>query len=781
MANVEIPSYKRMTKISEKEIKKEINIPKISIDEIIVGIVSFLMSRVVIVSSMSPFGVSFFASGKIKKNIFMYIGACLGILTVRQDLQALKYITAMTVFSVLKSFIKNEKTYKDSVFAGGLLFCSGFVFSLAGYMLTYDLLMLALESFVCGFFVLIFTPAANYINNKKFFSYISNEQILSLTFVIALSLSGLGRTVNIGYFNLCEIMCSVIVMILAMNRGSTLGACGGVIAGIVCALGKENIMNIVGVYALCGFVAGCLKNMGKAGVCAGFLLSGSCAGFLSSSSFIDTANLLNMILGSCIFVALPKKVFEKIRMFTDGIMLEPDDVIYMKKAKEYISLRLKNLISSYDKLSQSISMNEKNILSDKQQIQKAVNHAIGNVCAKCGMKNICWEKQKNTTQKMLERTEFENVPESTYVSGVFEERFQEKCIKFSEFSNSINHYFSLKRTNDLWRRQIFDSRCAISAQYKEFSNILEKLHTEISSELSGESGYESKREKKILNKLSNAGLEVIDICIREVNRDSFNVRIKFVDEKYESMKKNILQIVSEVLDTNMNFVKSTDENTVILEPIYRYFPMCASATVRKNNKEANGDSIIKVNMSNSKFFMAISDGMGSGNAASVKSNKTNFMLKELISTGYSPIAAVKTVNTALTAGDEVFATVDMALINLTNGEAEFVKIGAMPSLLVRKDITEVIFKPNLPIGILNIVEAESVVKKLSKDDLIIMFSDGMCDINKGFEWINQCANELRKKKCDEICEVILKEAIIRNHGKIKDDMSVIVFKLMENL
>lgn len=785
MANIEIPSYKRVTKTVEKEEKREISVPKIGIDEIIVGIAAFLMSRVMIINSMSPFGAAFFASGyKKRTSVFSFIGVCLGILTVRQDLDALKYITAMTLFSLIKLAIKKESIYKDASAAGGTLFFSGFLFSLAGYMLTYDLLVLALESFVCGFFVLIFKAATDYINNKRFFSYIANEQLLSLTFVIALSLSGLGKTVNVGYFNLCEILCSVIVMILAWGRGGALGACGGVVAGVVCALGEENMMNVVGVYALCGFAAGCVRNTGKVGVCAGFLLSGSCAVFLSSSGFIDTSDLLSMILGSGLFAVIPKKMLDKIKAFLDGVFVEPDEIMYVKKAREYISGRLKGLIKSYDRLSEAVAVDEELENKSGDVLNKAAKHVARSVCAKCGMKNMCWEKQKTLTLGALEKVSGKAIEDGYVAAGDFPKEFRNKCINFNEFFAGINHYYSMQRACELWQKQIMSSRAVISEQYKEFSKVLGGLKKEFSCELSGKSGYENKLEIKIFNKLSNMGYDVLSVCVREAGRGYFYAEIEFSDSEYKKSKDEVVQVVSEILDIDMNIVssKGKDGFVIVLEPVYRFYPQCASASVKKSKSEENGDNIVKEILPESRFFMAVSDGMGTGYEAAVKSRKTNEMLCELIRAKYSPSRAVKMVNAALTSGGgEVFTTVDMAVVDLISGDAEFIKIGAMPSVIIREKSSEAVFAPNLPIGILDTVNVQAVSKKLKRDDVVIMFSDGVCDIKKGVEWIAGIAGELKGKKPDEICEVVLKEAIIRNHGKIKDDMSVIVFKLKENL
>lgn len=784
MANVEIPSYKRIEK-KAAEIKREKYIPKIGLDEFIIGIISFLISRVSVVGGLSPFGVSFFASGysKGRRSLFSFFGVCIGTLTISQDASALKYIGSMVLYFLVKILLKKDSLYKNAALAGGCLFICGFVHSLASYMLTYDLLILSLEAFVCMFFVVSFDAATKYINNQRFFSYISNEQLLSLTFVFALSLAGIGKTIAIGYVNLCEIACSVIIMILAMQRGGAFGACAGVVAGIVCGIGNEAIMNSVGIYALCGFFGGCVRNLGRGGVCAGFLLSGASAGFLTSTVMLEGANIINMVVGGVIFLSIPVKAIEKVKMFTDGICVEPEDVLYMKKASEYIQSRIKSLIRSYEKLSDAIKISVRDEGNEKDG-EKVINNAVLKVCSHCGMKNICMEKG-SSIPKILADTELGSVEKGVSWSGGFSEKFAKNCINFKEFSACVNHFYSMSRANELWQKQVISSRQLVSSQYLEFSQTLNRLRLEFAKELSGEQIMEKKLEAKIFGELCKMNLSPVSVCVRDADRGYYNLLIKFSDKSYNSYKDEIMQAASEILDVCMHIVSSNEsreENILLLEPVYRYLPICASASVKKDKNDESGDNIVKENMSKSRFFISISDGMGSGAEAARQSEKTNAMLFELLNAQYGVSQAVKLVNSALVSQcGEVFATVDMCVVDLMDGVAEFVKIGAMPTIIVYEDEVERIFEKNLPIGILDNVNAEPIKKRLKADNLIVMFSDGVCDDKNEYDWIGEVAWELKDKKPDEICEVILKEAIIKNRGKVLDDMSVVVFKLKENL
>lgn len=782
MGNVDVPAYKREKKNVNYITKKDAVMPKIAIDDVAVGMIAFLISRVTVADNITPFGTAFVASGcKDKKKIFALIGACIGTLTVHQDIIALKYLFTFIAFCVSKLFLKKENVYINAVCIAVSLFLSGFFVSLASYMLTYDLLLLTLECVISGFFSIAFKSCSDYMNEKRYFSYITNEQLLSITFVCSLSLCGLGNTVTVGYFNLCAVLCSVIVMILAQNRGAAFGACAGVAAGLVCALGKTNVMDTVGIFALCGFSGGCVRSLGKGGVCAAFLLSGSATFFLTKENVFDSTNVLNMILGAGIFMILPAKLCEKIKMFTDGILIETDKTSYISKSKEYIENRLNELCKSYSRLSEAVAHTNENNFSNSSTAN-ALNAVKVKVCEKCGLKNICWEKEKKETINVLKNSKFSEKGSASKEDFPLE--FKNKCVNFHELLNCLNHYYSLNHANELWQNRLKESQNLMSEQYKEFSEMLETLNVEFFLELSGHTEYEQKTEIQILNELTKFELSPTNVCVREIERGYFRAEIFFATNDYMTQKNDVVKLVSEILQTNMNVVDvkiNSSEKKLVLEPIYRFMPLCASVSAKKDKNEENGDYIIKENLSNNRFFISVSDGMGSGNEAAYCSKKTAEILKELLRAKYSAQKAVKIVNSVLaSSGNEVFSTIDAVVFDLLTGEAHFIKSGAMPSIIINQGGAECVFCANMPVGILNQTQTKIISKKLKKDDILIMFSDGVSDFSRGYDWITKTAYEMRDKNPDEICEILIKDAIIQNHGKISDDMSFVVFKLTEN-
>jgi len=135
----------------------------------------------------------------------------------------------------------------------------------------------------------------------------------------------------------------------------------------------------------------------------------------------------------------------------------------------------------------------------------------------------------------------------------------------------------------------------------------------------------------------------------------------------------------------------------------------------------------------------------------------------------------------LKSSDESFSTVDLSVIDLYNGEVEFVKVGAVPTFIKRSDRVEVVRSASLPAGILSNIELELIHKKLGSGDFIIMMTDGVYDLFKGDEgndkFLQEYIDEVRSLNPQQIADRILEKAYESCEGKPPDDMLVVVAKV----
>ena len=175
--------------------------------------------------------------------------------------------------------------------------------------------------------------------------------------------------------------------------------------------------------------------------------------------------------------------------------------------------------------------------------------------------------------------------------------------------------------------------------------------------------------------------------------------------------------------------------------------------------------------------------MRNGLRAREESMETLRLLKQILQTGISEQVAIKSINSILSlrTTDEIFATLDLAIINLHDATLRSLKIGSSPSFIKRGREVIQIASNNLPIGIIEHVELETVTEQLQAGDLLIMMSDGIFEgpkhvINNDL-WLHRKIKDMKTDDPQEIADLLLEEVIRSEMGVIRDDMTVVVAKV----
>ena len=128
--------------------------------------------------------------------------------------------------------------------------------------------------------------------------------------------------------------------------------------------------------------------------------------------------------------------------------------------------------------------------------------------------------------------------------------------------------------------------------------------------------------------------------------------------------------------------------------------------------------------------------------------------------------------------DDIFSTIDIVTIDLKEGIADFIKMGASSSYVRGEDGCTIIESSALPVGIVD--EARATTKKLvlKERDYIIVCSDGVNDAFGKDSEFKDFLLTIRTQNPQEMATEILKKALSYNNGYAVDDMTVIVVKIL---
>ena len=170
------------------------------------------------------------------------------------------------------------------------------------------------------------------------------------------------------------------------------------------------------------------------------------------------------------------------------------------------------------------------------------------------------------------------------------------------------------------------------------------------------------------------------------------------------------------------------------------------------------------------YYVVLCDGMGTGDGAAEEGKTAAIMLRKLLSAGFPPEYALRTLNSMCVLREKGGAvTADLAQIDLGTGKVSLYKWGAAPSYLLTTFGYEKIGTANPPPG-LSIAGVRETVDKLSlrRGETLILMSDGVDG-----EAVMRRAGDLTSEDLGETVARVMRYG----RGEQSDDATAAVIRL----
>ena len=217
----------------------------------------------------------------------------------------------------------------------------------------------------------------------------------------------------------------------------------------------------------------------------------------------------------------------------------------------------------------------------------------------------------------------------------------------------------------------------------------------------------------------------------------------------------------------------------------KYGVQIGIAKSTKEGSSVSGDSSIHIKLDDGKYLLAISDGMGSGPEAMKSSKIAIKMLERLLTAGFEKDVSLQLINSTISANtdEDMFATLDIEILDLFKGNMEFIKNSACPTYVKRGRQVQLLKSMSLPTGILSDIDLVVYDYDLQPGDILVMCTDGVLDSNKEYLnrelWLKYLLEDMETDDAQKMADIIIGEAIDNDFGKQKDDMTVIVAKISD--
>ena len=785
-----------------------------TVQNICVYILTFMISMVGFGANegweIAPFGLAMVAAciSAGLPMVMVYIAGMLGTAIKFGGQATLIYICTSIVLLMMvliKKPVKNEDE-AEKTHLGAYLFLSTFavqlICTLIKGMYIYDILV-AITLSVAGYiFYKIFVNSINVISEYGIKKVFSVEEVIGASLLVAIAVSALGQT-SIMTFNIRNILCIFMVLVLGWRNGVLVGGVSGITVGIVLGIIGDGTPTVIAAYAISGMIAGLLNRCGKIGVIVGFIIGNILIAYSANGGMSNIIMFQEILIASVGLLAMPKvskisidKIMPQTKLLPEaGRAIEGDDEAIDKLNS--ISKTISEMANNYreddfyeqneqlfeDELIKSLDGMEDNLLYDDLYnnedgiLEDVFNNLQENgILTENGLISIC---AKHNIYLMNSDNIESNNEEQTEIRKVLK---------------VINSSYRICKVNFVWQKKMDEVKSNMSEQLKSVKSAIEDITGDMTHK--AEEDKFADKKQKIIDELKNKNIQLQDINIKqeESGRYIINAYTPICNDAEGKLCpiKPISRIASKVLGDQLTIQDQKCGirlNKEMCNYTYisanKYIIQSGIAKAKKDGSIVSGDMISQIRLGDGKYMYAISDGMGSGPDAMKNSKIAISMLERLLGSGFDKDTSIKLINSAiLTANkDDNYATLDISILDLYAGNMELLKNGACPTYVKKNRNVSLIKSTSLPTGIMKNIQIDTYDKDLEDGDIVVMCSDGILDSNMEFAnrdlWLKYLLEDIQTDIPERIADIILREAIDNCVGKPKDDMSVIVFKVMK--
>lgn len=760
--------------------------------------VGFLLGRAIILSELTPFVLPFIAAVYVlhkEKTPVAMLSVVAGSLTSAAGNVSFVFV-AVVLFVLLQKICKRftselNKVLPYIVFSAivGARFLLLYVTSRE--ISEYALMMAAVEAGLGFILTMIFLQSVPFLTEKTIHYPLKNEEIVSLVILLASVMTG---TIGWAVYDLTveHILARYLVLLFAFVAGAAIGSTVGVVTGLILSLASVANLYHMSLLAFSGLLGGLLKEGKKIGVSAGLFIGTFFIGLYSEGAETIWLSAAESLVAIILFFLTPKAWTDYIARYVPGTLehtLEQQQ--YLRKIRDITAGRIKQFSQLFRALSKSFSVSHPLYALDRErEIDLFLSNVTEKTCQGCIRKKRCWVEHFEATYEALSKVMEEIEKNGEVRRNALPAEWCRQCFHSEKVFEVMKEELHRWQANKKLRKQVQEGRKLVADQLLGVSKVMHDFAKEIQKEKDGNYA----EEEEMVDALRQAGLAVGHIDIFSLQPGNIEIEMSVApDYGTGQYEKVIAPMLSDLLN----------ETIVVKNIEYEFYPNGYShvsfgsqkkfavdigiATVAKGGAWISGDSYATIELPSGKYAIAISDGMGNGERARLESSETLKLLENILQSGIEETVAIKSVNSvlALRSTEEIFSTLDLAMIDLQNAKAKFLKIGSTPSFIKRGQHVMKIEANNLPIGMLEEFDVEVVSEQLKSGDLLIMMSDGIFDAPKHVEnkelWLKRIISEIKANDPQEIADHLLERVIRSGHGEIGDDMTVIVASIQRSM
>lgn len=761
---------------------------------------------------IAPFGIALVAAS-ISSGIplaMVFICSLIGT-TIKFGFNgALVYIVTSLIVLLLSIIAKPKRNYdgeNEKIKLGGRLAFSVFIVQLIYILFTgfylYDFLTAVMISITSYIFYKIFVNSVPVISEYGVKTAFTVEEVIGASLLIAISASSLGN-LNIYSFSIRNIICIFIVLYLGWKNGMLIGATSGITVGVVLSIIGGESQILIAAYAISGLIAGLLNKFGKIGVIVGFVIGNIAVAYAANGGVSNIIMFQEILISAIGLLFVPKVTKINIEDVILTTKLLPEAGRSLEESSETLA-KLNSISKTISDMANNFAESEsypQNLEIFEDELLSSLEGLEGN-----SLYDDIYNNEDNIIEDIFNYVLENGVMTDNGIISVFAKHNvylmssendymnPEDRDEIREIIKAINTAYRISKNNFIWQKKMDENNRSVSKQLENVSKAINNIASGIDqSKIESEKDVYDAEKIEIKDLLKEKNILVKDVNIKKENTgrvivnaytdvcddmNGKNCPIKQIDKALNKVFDEKFMIQDQQCGIRLN--KNTCSYTFISDD--KYIIQTGVAKAKKDDSIVSGDNISQIRLGDGKYMLAISDGMGSGANARRNSKIAISMLERLFSTGFDKETSINLINSAIMNAnkEEMYATLDIEVLDLYAGKMQILKNGACPTYIKRNKNVTMIKSTSLPAGIVDEINVDTYDKDLQDGDIVVICSDGIIESNKEYAnkelWVKYLLEEVQTDSPERISDIILHEAIDNDFGKAKDDMTVIAFKI----
>ncbi|MBQ8210787.1 MAG: SpoIIE family protein phosphatase [Clostridia bacterium] len=732
------------------------------------------------VASLAPFGVSLSAAVYSEYMPACVLGCAAGYFyTYGATVLTLRYIAAAAIAGIIayifkRNFQRNYQRWFSAASAFLSVFSTGLIISLSVTLSAEEILIYALEGGAAATTGWFFDRFLNIDTSKKFAARLTGSETTAILVAFGIALLAL-NSFPLYIFSPAVIFGSYAVLVCATYGGDKYGSLSGILAGIVLGL-SGNGSFVTGGISLGGLLSGIFSKCNRFIASVIFIICVSVTA-ISTDDWLSASYIIYDVGIACLlFVLTPKKI----KNVYSAVFSLSADGVYLSGQRNVLKMRLHTAADGLSEVAGAVKaiggIYRKKIIPDKNKIYE---NTCVNVCRDCEKYNYCYGQNLRSTQSA-----FEQITESIRYNENGEVRipefFTNTCTQTDEIVKNL--YSSLQKYRNAMR-EVSKTGETVNIVSDQFFGVADFL-SQMSGTIDSCEAYDPNLSELAAELLKNdMDLPTVSCGIFKTAENHIYGEICF-DAKTVFNADMIAKKLSEAIERTFEepvihkLSDGTKRVCIYEKTIYRV--ISGSHQISADSAGWCGDTFDSFFDGRGNFCLLLSDGMGTGKKAAADSVMCCSLAAGMLRSGFAPDAILKMINAAMLvrSGEESIATLDIAQIDLYNGNVRFFKAGAGFSIAMKHLKMLKIEKPSLPVGILRQIEFEKIELQLHDGDALVLMTDGVTQ-----EAVTMW-REILKSATDyddsELADKLAKTAHLNMPQNETDDITVVTATIVLN-